>query len=135
MLLHTLLKFEEGRVRWYLIIFTAMLALFCLLLIRRFVRTFSAIRIRADELELEISGGEMKEKLLWKQIKVIEVSRVLSPTGKSIVDALIFTPYEGKDFKIFDQYTKSPHELLVVLRSFCNENGVHVTFNSGGRWS
>ena len=60
---------------------------------------------------------------------------MLSPTGKSIVDALIFTPYEGKDFKIFDQYTKSPHELLVVLRSFCNENGVHVTFNSGGRWS
>lgn len=134
MLLHTLPSLERSQVKLYLTGLTAVLIIFCLILIGHFIRAFSAVQMSIDELGLEISGGDIREKLLWKQIEIIEVRRVLSPTGKSIVDALIFTPYEGKVFRIFDQYTKSPHEILVDIRNFCNENSVHVTFNSGDRW-
>jgi hypothetical protein len=119
-----------GEIKWLLLIIASFFSIMSMLLISKFVSSFSKITVESDEIELNIFGGDIEKSIVWSEVDFISVGR--EALGKSVVDALVFTQYDGIEFKILDKYSKSPRDLFAILRTFCNQAGIHVTFNSGG---
>lgn len=117
----------QRAVRVLLTILSAASAAFCVYLLYAFSRKIlgrAVVVLRAGSIAVHGAGRDFS--LPWEELKIVYLARFV--VSRSIPRVVIFEPWIGRRFIIFDYYTMLSEEIYCAVRDYAADCSIQVPF-------